>query len=105
MLKLTRSAWLNTGSSRKRIDSAALTVKSAGKSYEAMSKSFSYGTVKAADVLSALHSKTRAQRDFQEALYSYVVNWLHLQPARSGAVGATLRATLVAVPPGRHQGG
>jgi outer membrane protein len=87
VLKLTRAAWLNTGSSRKSIDSATLTVESAGKSYEAMSKSFSYGTVKAADVLGALHVKTRAQRDFQEALYGYVVNWLRLK-RESGSLQA-----------------
>jgi len=87
VLKLTRGAWLNTRSSRKRIDSAALSVKSAGKSYEAMSKSFSYGTVKAADVLVALHIRTRAERDFQDALYSYVVNWLRLK-RESGSLQA-----------------
>jgi outer membrane protein len=87
VLKLTRAAWLNTRSSRKRIDSAALSVKSSSKSYEAMRKSFSYGTVKTADVLVALHVKTRAQRDFQYALYSYVVNWLHLK-RESGSLQA-----------------
>jgi outer membrane protein len=86
-VKLTRGAWLNTHASSKRIDAAALTVKSASKSYEAMSKSCRYGTVKAADVLSALHSKTRAQRDFQEALYGYLVNWLRLK-RESGSLQA-----------------
>ena len=52
-----------------------------------MSKSFSYGTVKAADVLSALHIRTRAERDFQEALYSYLVNWLRLK-RESGSLHA-----------------
>jgi outer membrane protein len=79
VLKLTRAAWLNTRSSRKRIDSATLSIQSASKSYEAMSKSFSYGTVKAADVLAALHIMTRAERDYQEALYGYLVNWLRLK--------------------------
>jgi outer membrane protein len=79
VLKRTRGAWLNTRSSRKRIDSAALSVESASRSFEAMSKSFSYGTVKAADVLAALHIKTRARRDYQNALYSYLVNWLALK--------------------------
>jgi outer membrane protein len=79
VLKLTRAAWLNTRSSRKRIDAAILSVKSATKSYEAMSKSFSYGVVKAADVLAALHIRTRAERDRQNALYSYLVNWLALK--------------------------
>jgi outer membrane protein len=44
-----------------------------------MSKSFKLGTVKAADVLAALHTQTRAQRDFQDAMYSYLVNWLALK--------------------------
>jgi outer membrane protein len=79
VLKLTRGAWLNTQSSRKRIDSALLSVKSATRSYEAMNKSFAYGTVTASDVLAALHIKTRAERDYQEALYSYLVNWLRLK--------------------------
>jgi len=87
VLKLTRGAWLNTRSSRKRIDSAALSVKSATKSYEAMSKSFSYGTVTASDVLAALHIRTRAERVFQNALYSYLVNWLHLK-RESGSLQA-----------------
>ena len=78
-LASTRGAWLNTQSSRKRIDSAALSVKSATKSFEAMSKSFSYGTVKASDVLAALHIRTRAERDYQIALYTYLVNWLQLK--------------------------
>ncbi len=87
VLKLTRGAWLNTRSSRKRIDAAALSVKSAIKSYEAMSKSFSYGVVKAADGLAALHSRTRAERDFQDALYGYLVNWLALK-RESGSLQA-----------------
>jgi len=88
VLKLTRGAWLNTHSSRKRIDSATLSVKSATKSYEAMNKSYSYGTVKSADVLVALHIKTRAEHDFQDALYSYVVNWLALK-RESGVLNAS----------------
>lgn len=79
VLKRTRGAWLNAHSSRKRIDSTGLSVDSATKSYEAMSKSFSYGTVTASDVLAALHIKTRAQRDYQESLYGYLVNWLALK--------------------------
>jgi outer membrane protein len=87
VLKLTRGAWLNTQSSRKRIDSAELSVKSATKSFEAMSKSFSYGTVTASDVLAALHIRTRAERDFQEAMYSYLMNWLKLR-RESGSLQA-----------------
>ncbi len=88
VLKLIRGAWLNTRSNRKRIDSAALSVKSATKSYEAMSKSFSYGTVKTADVLAALHFRTRAERDYQEALYNYLVSWLTLK-RESGTIDAS----------------
>jgi outer membrane protein len=79
VLKRTREAWLNTRSSRKRIDAANLSVESAVKSYEAMSKSFTYGTVTATDVLEALRGQTLAQRDYQDALYSYLVNWMALK--------------------------
>jgi outer membrane protein len=87
VMKRTRSFWLNTVSSRKRIDSAALSVTSAARSYEAQSKSFSYGTVKAADVLAALHIRTRAERDLQDAMHSYLVNWLALK-REGGNLGA-----------------
>ncbi len=87
VMKRTREAWLNTRSSRKRIESAELGMKSAAKSYEAMSKSFSYGTVTATDVLEALHSRTRSQRDYQDAIFSYIVNWLALK-RESGALVA-----------------
>lgn len=79
VLKRTREAWLNTRSSRKRIGAAEASVRSATKSYEAMTKSFSYGTVTAADVLEALHARTRAERDRQNALYAYITNWLALK--------------------------
>jgi outer membrane protein len=79
VLKRTREAWLNTRSSRKRIHAAQLSVRSATKSFEAMSKSFNYGTVTAADVLEALHARTRSERDYQNALYQYITNWLALK--------------------------
>jgi outer membrane protein len=84
VLKRTREAWLNTRSSRKRIHAAQLSVRSATKSFEAMSKSFTYGTVTAADVLAALHARTRSERDYQNALYQYITNWLALK--REGGI-------------------
>jgi outer membrane protein len=79
VLKRTREAWLNTRSSRKRIDASEASVRSANKSFEAMTKSFTYGTVTAADVLEAVRARTRAERDRQEALYGYIMNWLALK--------------------------
>ena len=79
VLRQTREAWLNSRSSRQRIDAARASVISAGKSYEAMTKGFSYGVVTATDVLAALHGQTRARRDYQEAMYSFLVNWLALK--------------------------
>jgi outer membrane protein len=79
VMRRSREAWLNTRSSRKRVDSAALGVQSASKSFEAMNKSFTYGTVTAADVLEALASQTRARRDYQGAVYEFIVNWLLLK--------------------------
>jgi outer membrane protein len=84
VLKRTREAWLNTRSSRRRIHAAQLSVRSATKSFEAMSKSFTYGTVTAADVLEALHARTRSERDYQNALYQYITNWLALK--REGGI-------------------
>jgi len=37
--------------------------------------------------LAALHVMTRAERDFQNALYTYVVSWLALQ-RESGSLDA-----------------
>ena len=79
VLRQTREAWLNTRSSRQRIDAARASVTSAGKSYEAMTRGFSYGVVTATDVLAALRGQTRARRDYQEALYGFLVNWLALK--------------------------
>ena len=79
VLKRTRETWLNTRSSRRRIDAAQTSVRSATKSFEAMDKSFSFGTVTATDVLEALHARTRAERDYYSALYGYIVNWLVLK--------------------------
>jgi len=90
VLKRTREAWLNTRSSRRRIDAAQASVRSATKSYEAMSKSFTYGTVTAADVLEALHARTRSERDYQTALYEYVVHWLTLKREGGALEGGDL---------------
>lgn len=79
VLKRSREAWLNTQAGRRRIESSALSVRSATKSLDAMNKSFSYGTVTSADVLEALAMQTRARRDHQEALHGYIYNWLALK--------------------------
>ncbi len=87
VVKSTREAWLNARSGRKRIDAAALSVASSDKSYEAMRKSFSYATVTATSVLEALHSRTRARRDYQGAIHGYVLSWLALM-REGGALSA-----------------
>ncbi|MEM6580401.1 MAG: TolC family protein, partial [Pseudomonadota bacterium] len=93
ILKLTRGAWLTTRSNLERIESAALSIKSANKSYEAMSRSLTFGTVKAQDVLAALHLQTRAERDYQEAIYNFLVSWLTLK-RESGTLDANDLETL-----------
>jgi len=85
VLRETRKAYLNTHASLKRIKAADLGVKSAKKSYDAMKKSFSYGTVTAIDVLEALHKKTGARRDFQMARYQFVSHHLTLKK-ETGAI-------------------
>jgi outer membrane protein len=77
--RAVRGAWLNARASRARIDAAALSVESAKTAYEAMSKALSLGGARAADVLEALRRRTETERDYQEAIYSYLFHWLSLQ--------------------------
>ena len=79
VLKRTREAYLNTKAGLKRIKAAKLGKQSATKSYEAMKKSFSYGTVTAIDVLEALHKQTRAISDYQMSRYQFVSHYLSLK--------------------------
>ncbi len=79
VLKRTREAYLNTQAGLKRIRAARLGKQSATKSYEAMKKSFSYGTVTAIDVLEALHKQTRAISDYQMSRYQFVSHYLSLK--------------------------
>ena len=74
-----RGAWLNASAARARVDAAAATVESAATAYRAMRKAFTLGGVRAADVLEALHRRTRAERDYQEARYGYLFHWISLQ--------------------------
>ena len=79
VVKATRDAYLNSRSSYQRIDATARAVESAEKAYDAMQKSFSYGTVTSVDVLEALHRQTQARRDHQQARYEYIGNYLRLR--------------------------
>lgn len=74
-----RGAWLNTRSSRQRIEAAQLSMESAETSYQAMRKALGLGAARSTDVLNTLHLKTRAERDYLQALYTYLFNWLTLQ--------------------------
>jgi outer membrane protein len=74
-----RGAWLNARSGRARVEAARLTVDSASTAYEAMRRAFSLGGARAADVLEALHRRTQAERDYQQAIYTYLFHWVSLQ--------------------------
>jgi outer membrane protein len=79
VLKRVRGAWLNAQASRRRLDAARLTVESATTAYEAISRALELGSAKTADVLEALARRTRAERDYREALYGYLFNWLSVK--------------------------
>jgi outer membrane protein len=74
-----RGAWLNARAGRARVDAANATVESASTAYAAMRKAFTLGGVRGADVLEALHRRTRAERDRQQAIYGYLFHWISLQ--------------------------
>jgi outer membrane protein len=78
VVKRVRGAWLTSQANLQRIEAAKLSLESAVTRYEAARKSFSIGVAKAADVIAALHFRTRAERDYKQALYSYFVGWLEL---------------------------
>jgi len=78
VVRRVRGAWLTTEASHERIQAAKRSLQSATVSYEAARKSFSLGISRAADVIAALHFRTRAERDYRQALYTYLVGWLNL---------------------------
>lgn len=78
ILKDVRASYLNRKSSWARISAAKKAVKSAAKSYEAQEKGFTYGTVTVVDVLDALRENYRFRKDFRQAQYDFIVNWVQL---------------------------
>ena len=79
VIKATRDAYLNSRASYLRIEATARAKESAEKAYDAMVKSFQYGTVTSVDVLEALHRQTQGQRDYQRARFEYVTHYLNLR--------------------------
>lgn len=79
VIRRVRGAWLNANASRRRMDAAALSVESADTSYRAMRKAFSLNSARSADVLQALHNRSRAERDHSQAMYEYLFHWLSLK--------------------------
>jgi outer membrane protein len=77
--KRVRGAWLNASAARRRVAAARLSVESAGTSYRAISRARGLGTATSTEVLEALHNQTRARRDYWQAVYDYLTNWLRLQ--------------------------
>jgi len=78
ILKDVRAAYLKTKSGAARIKAAQKAVESSVKSYEAQQKSLQYGTVTVVDVLDALREKSRFEKDFRQAQYDYILNWVTL---------------------------
>lgn len=78
VLKSVRAAFLNTKASKARMKAAQHAVKSAEKSYEAQEKGFKLGAGTVVDVLDALQEQFRVKRDFRQAQYDYVSNWVQL---------------------------
>lgn len=87
ILRNVRESFLNTQASFSRIHAANKAVESAIKSYEAQEKGLKYGTVTVVDVLDALREQYRFRRDFRQAQYDFIVNWVQLL-SYSGALSA-----------------
>lgn len=78
ILKSLRASFLNTEASQARIIAAKNALNSAEKSYEAQEKGLTYGAVTVVDVLDALRERYRVRRDYRQAQYDYVTNWISL---------------------------
>ncbi|MCP4588747.1 TolC family outer membrane protein [Pseudoalteromonas sp.] len=87
VLRSVRASFLNTQASFSRIDAASKAVESAIKSYEAQEKGLKYGTVTVVDVLDALREQYRFRRDFRQAQYDFIINWVQLL-SNSGGLSA-----------------
>ncbi|MBE9395939.1 TolC family outer membrane protein [Pontibacterium sp. N1Y112] len=78
ILKETRAAYLNVKSNEAIMAAALKALKSSVKSREAQEKGFKYGTVTVVDVLDAIREQYKFRKDFHQAQYDYINNWVQL---------------------------
>lgn len=78
---LTRTAYLNARAARSRADALVRAVESASAAEETAEVGFEVGTITAADYLSGVRERYRAERNLSEARYQYVLGLLRLRQA------------------------
>ena len=77
----TRSAFLSVNAGISRVRALEQALESTRASFEAAEAGFEVGTRTAVDVLLELRQVFRAERDFSEARYDYLLNTLRLKQA------------------------
>ena len=81
VIKELKDMFLGVNGMVRRIDAATQAVKSAGKSNQAMKRSFELGIATVSEVLDAQQLFSEAKRQHQKALYDYIIakaNLFHL---------------------------
>jgi len=87
----TRSSYLSVIANASRADALARALESTQAAFEAAEAGFEVGTRTQVDVLLALREVFRAERDFADARYSYLLDTLRLERAVGGLTMVSLR--------------
>ena len=80
-LRQTREAYLGLNAAISRVNALKQALTSSESALEATEAGFEVGTRTIVDVLLALREKYRAQRDYAQSRYDYVIETLHLKQA------------------------
>ncbi len=80
-LRQTREAYLGVNAAISRVNALKQALKSSESALEATEAGFEVGTRTIVDVLLSLREKYRAQRDYAQSRYDYVIETLHLKQA------------------------
>ena len=80
-LRQTREAYLGVNAAISRVNALKQALTSSESALEATEAGFEVGTRTIVDVLLSLREKYRAQRDYAQSRYDYVIETLHLKQA------------------------
>ena len=81
VVQLVRSSYLNVNAALIRIKALKEVLASSKAAVEATEDGYDAGTRTVIEVLASLRNQYRAERDYAQARYDYILNWLRLKQA------------------------